>query len=122
MCTTMAKKRNEAEEKKQESEDLEIDDDKINKVQVDSQVRKMAKKYGKVATLETIQRDPYLPLALENKLRKEILKMKAITANELAAKYDVRVSAIKKFLLNLEAEGLIKRVSSSSRLKVFNPV
>ncbi len=122
MCTTMAKKKNISEEETEESEDLVIDDDKINKVQVESQVRKMAKKYGKVATLETIQRDPYLPLALEKKLRKEIVKMKAITANELALKYDVRVSTMKKFLLDLEAKGIIKRISSSSRLKVFNPV
>lgn len=123
MCCTMAKKKKiDSEEEQEESEDLVMDDDKINKVQAETQVRKMNKKYGKVATLETIQRDPYLPLALEKKLRKDILKMKAITANELASKYEVRVSTMKKFLLDLEAEGKIKRITSSSRLKVFNPV
>ncbi|MHA1521564.1 MAG: hypothetical protein ACTSRK_15390 [Promethearchaeota archaeon] len=116
----MAKKKKD-EEQEEESEDLIYDDDKINKVQAQTQLRKMARKYGKVATLETIQRDPYLPLSLENKLRKEIPKIKAITANELAAKHAVRVSTMKKFLLTLESEGKLTRIASSSRLKVFNP-
>ena len=116
----MAKKKK-VEEKEEESEDLVYDDDKVNKVQAQTQLRKMARKYGKVATLETIQRDPYLPLALETKLRNDLPKMKAITANELAAKHAVRVSTMKKFLLTLEAEGKLSRIASSSRLKVFNP-
>lgn len=119
----MAKKKtDEPKEEQEESEDLVMDDDKINKVQADTQVRKMNRKYGKVSTLETIQRDPYLPPALETKLRDEIPKMKAITANELATKYAVRVSTMKKFLLTLESEGILTRLASSSRLKVFNPV
>jgi ribosomal protein S25 len=119
----MAKKKvNEEKEEEDESEDLVMDDDKVNKVQAENHVRKMNRKYGKVATLETIQRDPYLPMALETKLRKELMKMKAITANELASKYDVRVSTMKKFLLTLESEGKLTRSASSSRLKVFNPV
>ncbi len=98
-----------------------VEDERIDKTEVLSRVKKMAKKYGKVATVELKQRDPYVPRALEEKLRKDILKMKAITANDLAARHDVRVSAMKKLLLTMEDEGLLERIASSSRLKVFNP-
>jgi ribosomal protein S25 len=47
--------------------------------------------------------------------------MRAITANELAAKNNVAVSTLRKFLYRLETEGILERVSSCSRLKVFNP-
>lgn len=84
------------------------DIERIDKTEVLSKVKKMAKKYGKVSTIEVKQRDPYVPRAMEKKLREDIKKMKAITANELAAKFDIRVSAIKKLLLTLEDEGIIK--------------
>ncbi|WP_371804494.1 hypothetical protein [Candidatus Lokiarchaeum ossiferum] len=100
----------------------EIEDERLDKTEVLTKVKKMAKKYGKVANIELKQRDPYVPRALENKLRQDIVKMKAITANDLAARHDVRVSAMKKLLLTMEDEGLIERIASSSRLKVFNPV
>lgn len=99
-----------------------VEDERIDKIEVLSKVKKMAKKYGKVANIELKQRDPYLPRALEIKLRKDLLKMKAITANDLAARHDVRVSTMKKLLLTMEDEGLIERIATSSRLKVFNPV
>ena len=121
----MAKKKIvDEEEEKVNSEDLEdliIDDDKINKVQAQTELRKMNRKYGKVTTLETIQRDPYLPLALETQIRNDLHKMRAITANDLASKHAVRVSTMKKFLLTLESEGKLTKIASSSRLKVFNP-
>jgi len=100
----------------------ETEEEKLNKVQTLTQVKKMNKKYGKVATLEIKQRDPYVPRAIEEKLRGDIMRMKAVTANELAAKYDIRVSSIKKLLLDMESEGKLSRIASSSRLKVFNPV
>jgi ribosomal protein S25 len=96
-------------------------EERIDKVETISQTKKLTKKYGKVLTLEVIRRDPYLPRALEEKLRKELPKMRAITANELAAKNNVAVSTLRKFLYRLETEGILERVSSCSRLKVFNP-
>jgi len=67
------------------------------------------------------QRDPYLPRATETKLRVDIKKMRAITPNELAVKYDVRVSAMRRFLEVLVQEGVLECVSAHDRIKVFNP-
>ena len=94
----------------------------IDKIAVLAQVKKMNKKYGKVASVSIKQRDPFIPRAIEEKIRADIPKMRVITANDLAAKHDIRVSAIKKLLLVMEKEGKLKRLASSSRIKVFNPV
>ncbi len=115
----MAKKKSKEEVVKKPAP---VSDEKVDKVEVLSQTKKMNKKYGKVSNLLIKQRDPYVPRAVEAKIREEILKMKAITANDIASKYDIRVSAVKKLLLTMEDEGKLTRVASSSRLKVFNPV
>ena len=94
----------------------------IDKIAVLAQVKKMNKKYGKVASISIKQRDPFIPRLIEEKIREEIPRMRVITANDLAAKYDIRVSAIKKLLLVMEKEGKLERLASSSRIKVFNPV
>ena len=99
-----------------------VSDDKIDKVQTLSRLKKMNKKYGKVATIEIKQRDPYVPRAVEAKIREDIMKMKAITANDLAAKFDIRVSSVKKLLLTMRDEGKLEVIASSARLKVFNPI
>ena len=116
----MAKKKDkEAVEKKAP---VERKEEAIDKIAVLAQVKKMNKKYGKVASVSIKQRDPFIPRAIEEKIREEIPRMKVITANDLAAKYDIRVSATKKLLLVMEQEGKLKRLASSSRIKVFNPV
>lgn len=97
-------------------------DKSLDKVQVISQVKRMNKKYGKVATIEIVQRDPFIPKSIEEKIRSEIPHMKVVTANELASKYDIRVSSVKKLLQNMHDEGKIKVSSSNSRIKVYEPV
>jgi ribosomal protein S25 len=119
----MAKKTTEADDipEATAAPDLTADDSKVDKVEVINISKKINKKYGKVATMELKKRDPWLPRSLEEKLRSELPKSKGITANDLAAKYDVSVSTMRKFLYTLENEGILERVSTSSRLKVFNP-
>jgi len=116
----MAKKKGKEEEEKKVPQVKS--EEAIDKIAVLAQVKKMNKKYGKVASISIKQRDPFIPRLIEEKIREEIQKMRAITANDIAAKYDIRVSAIKKLLLVMEKEGKIKRLASSSRIKVFNPV
>jgi ribosomal protein S25 len=94
-------------------------DSSADKVSVITKTRRMDKKYGKVIHLDTKKRDSFIPPTLLEKLREDIPKMKVITANDLAIRNDIRVSTIKKFLMDLANEGLIDIVSSSSRLKVF---
>ena len=116
----MAKKKDKEEEEKQAP--VERKEEAIDKIAVLAEVKKMNKKYGKVASVSIKQRDPFIPRALEEKIREEIPKMKVITANDIAVKHDIRVSTIKKLLLVMEQEGKLKRLASSSRIKVFNPV
>ncbi len=52
-------------------------------------------------------------------MEKEIPKMKVITPSEVSDKYGIRVSVAKSILKNLEAKGIIKRVISDKRLKVW---
>ena len=98
-----------------------VEEGKIDKVETLVQTKRLNKKYGKVATIELKQRDPFVPRATEKKLRIEIKKMKAITPNEIAAKYDIRVSTVRHFLNALVLEGVLELVSSHDRLKVYNP-
>ena len=95
-------------------------DSGVDKVSVITKTKRMDKKYGKVITLDTKKRDSFIPPTLLEKLREDIPKMKVITANDIAIRNDIRVSTIKKFLMDLASEGLIDIVSSSSRLKVFS--
>ncbi len=116
----MAKKKGKEEEETKAPKERR--EEAIDKIAVLAQVKKMNKKYGKVASVSIKQRDPFIPRAIEEKIREEIPRMRVITANDIAAKYDIRVSAIKKLLLVMEKEGKLKRLASSSRIKVFNPV
>jgi ribosomal protein S25 len=110
------------EEKAKAKAEIGKEEGKLDKIETITQTKRLNKKYGKVATIELKQRDPYIPRAVETKLRGDIKKMKAITPNELAQKYDVRVSTMKHFLEALVAEGVLVEVSTSDRLKIFNPI
>ncbi len=84
--------------------------------------KKLDKKYGKTQQIELVDRDPLLPPALEEKLRKSLPFMKVIMLSDLARKNNVRVSTIKAFLHILEAEGKVKLFAGSDRLKVYTGV
>ncbi len=84
--------------------------------------KKLDKKYGKSQQLELIDRDPLLPPALEEKLRKLLPYQKVIIPSDLARKNNVRVSTLKALLHILEAEGKVKLFAGSDRLKVYTGV
>ena len=90
-----------------------------SKLEVVEKTKKLVIKYGKVKSIKTIQRDPFIPESLIDEIRKRINKMKVITPNEISNKFNVRVSAAKKLLEQFEEEGLIKMVASSSRLRIY---
>ncbi|MHA1822112.1 MAG: hypothetical protein ACTSU2_08200 [Promethearchaeota archaeon] len=100
------------------SDDYRMDTN-IDKIEVYTKVKKMPIKYGKVVTLEIKKRDPFIPPSYEKKLREQLPRMKTIIPNEVAIRNDIRVSTIKKLIKDLEKEGLVKRVSSSRRLKIY---
>jgi len=87
-----------------------------------SWTKKLEKKYGKSQQLELIDRDPLIPPALEEKLRKSLSYQKVIIPSDLARKNNVRVSTMKALLHILETEGKVKLFSGSDRLKVYTGV
>ena len=91
----------------------------VNKLEVYEQKRKLNKKYGKVQTIVVKSRDAYIPHNLIDKIKEDIKKAKSITANGIASKYDLRVSTVKKLLLELESKGEIKQLTGNCRLKIF---
>ncbi len=58
---------------------------------------------------------------MENVIR-EIGKAKFLTPTSIAKRHGVKVSEVKKLLSQLEVEGKLRRVVSSSRLKIYVPV
>lgn len=91
----------------------------IDKINVISKIKKLDRKYGKVANIETKIRDPFIPPSVEQKIRESVVKNRGFTPNDLAQKNDVRISAVKILLRKLEAEGLVELVTSTSRLKIY---
>jgi len=71
--------------------------------------------------IDVVERDAFIPVALEKEIRENILKKKAILATDISVKYDIRVSAIKLLLKQYEEEGLIKLLDPSLKLKIYVP-
>ncbi len=61
------------------------------------------------------------PDAKNDKIIAEIKKMPVLTPYTIATKYNVRVSAAKQFLAQLEQNGAVQLVSGSHNLKVYKP-
>jgi ribosomal protein S25 len=61
------------------------------------------------------------PDAKNDKIVAEIKKMPVLTPYAVAIKYNVRISAAKEFLLQLEQNGAVQMVSGSHSLKIYKP-
>jgi len=91
----------------------------LNKTNVITKIKKLDVKYGKVSNIETKVRDPFIAPVVEQKIRETVVKSRGFTPTEIAQKNDIRISAVKQLLRELQNEGLIKCVESSSRLKIY---
>ncbi|GAB4322283.1 MAG: hypothetical protein Kow0069_26920 [Promethearchaeota archaeon] len=89
------------------------------KANVKTTSRKLNKKYGKVATIELIERDPFVPAGLEDSLRKSLVKAKTVTPQELARRHGISVSAAKRLLEKLVEEGVVFLAYAKNRLKIY---
>ncbi len=80
--------------------------------------------YGKSRSINIIKRDLFIPKEIQDKLEKEIPRMRYITPSELSQKYGIRVSAANEFLKNLEKKHVIKRYENikSPKIHVYVPV
>jgi len=61
------------------------------------------------------------PDAKNDKIVAEIKKMPVLTPYGISTKYNVRISAAKEFLEQLEQNGAVQLVSSSHSIKVYKP-
>ncbi|MHA1147334.1 MAG: hypothetical protein ACTSR8_03730 [Promethearchaeota archaeon] len=82
----------------------------------------LKRKYGRTKQISIVERDAFIPRSIEDDIKAMISKKKNITATEIAARFDVRVSAVKLLLRQYEEEGLIKLYDPSLKLKIYIPV
>ena len=61
------------------------------------------------------------PDAKNEKLVAEIKKMPVLTPYAVSTRYNVRISAAKEFLENLERNGSVQLVSGSHTIKIYKP-
>ncbi len=62
------------------------------------------------------------PDAKNDKIVAEIKKMPVLTPFAVATRFNVRISAAKEFLKQLEQNGSVQLVSGSHNLKIYKPV
>ncbi|MHA1231987.1 MAG: hypothetical protein ACTSRP_03770 [Candidatus Helarchaeota archaeon] len=74
---------------------------------------------SKTVKVDLKRREILIPEELEESMINEIPKMKYITANEIAKKYNLRVSSAKEFLKLMEEKKLIKLYLSSRSIKIY---
>lgn len=77
------------------------------------------KRWGKVVEFTALVRDLNPSDDVRNNIVKEASRSRAITAQAIAQKYNVRVSTAKKILEELVEEGKLQLVTSSPRVKVY---
>jgi len=62
------------------------------------------------------------PDAKNEKIINEVKKMSVLTPYAVASRFNVRISAAKDFLEQLEQNGAIQLVSGSHKIKIYKPV
>ncbi|MHA1377360.1 MAG: hypothetical protein ACTSRG_03150 [Candidatus Helarchaeota archaeon] len=80
------------------------------------------KSWGKSTTkAERTERALLIPKDVQNQILNDIKKMKYITSTQLSLHYGVKISVIKPFLKELEAQNKINLVLANSRIKIYIP-
>ncbi len=96
--------------------------EKEDKLLVRKATLNLRRKYGRTKQISIVERDAFIPNNVEKELRENYLKKKkTITAADIAAKYDIRVSTVNLLLKQYEEEGLIKLLDPSLNIKVYVP-
>jgi small subunit ribosomal protein S25e len=62
------------------------------------------------------------PDAKNEKIANEVKKMKVLTPFAVASRFNIRISAAKDFLEQLEQNGAVQLVSGSHKIKIYKPV
>ena len=86
----------------------------------DDAEKKKKEKAGPPREKKTIGVIP--PDAKNEKIIGEIKKMNVLTPYAVASRFNIRISAAKEFLGQLEANGAVQLVSGSHNIKIYKPV
>jgi len=62
------------------------------------------------------------PNPRDEKVMKELQKMKVLTPYTLASRFDLRLSAAKDFLEELHRRGIVTYVSGGRNIKIYKPL
>jgi len=81
----------------------------------------LRRKYGRTKQIDIVERDAYIPIALEKEIRDSIIKRKSILASDIALKYDIRISTANLLLKQYAEEGLIRLLDPSLNIKIYVP-
>ncbi|MHA1754563.1 MAG: eS25 family ribosomal protein [Candidatus Odinarchaeia archaeon] len=81
-----------------------------------------SKKKSPVEKIEKNIREVEVKAEILENIKKEVPKMKVITPNQVATKYNIRLSVARDILGSLAEKGLIKQVGSNRRLKLYTKV
>jgi ribosomal protein S25 len=83
---------------------------------------KTEKKKGKATGSEESQTGIVSPDPENKSALDELKKMRVLTSYAVASRLNLRVSAAKQFLIQLEDRGLIKKVAGNHSLKIYKLV
>jgi ribosomal protein S25 len=82
---------------------------------------KSAKKKEKAAPKERRTISVIPPDAKNQKIVSEIKKMNVLTPYSVSTRYNIRISAAKDFLEQLEQNGAVQLVSGNHEIKIYKP-
>lgn len=94
------------------------------KAQMREAQREQGAKEAKPKTSVKVEKKPtsvVMPNPRDEKIIKEIQKMKVITPYTVASKFNLRLSVAKDFLEELHKQGVITFVSSGRHIKIYKP-
>ncbi|MFX0008757.1 MAG: hypothetical protein ACFE9R_00450 [Candidatus Hermodarchaeota archaeon] len=95
--------------------------EKEEKLLVRKATLNLRRKYGRTKQISIVERDAFIPNAIEIEIRESLPKRKSILASDMALRYDLRISTVNLLLKQYEEEGLIKLLDPKLKLKIYVP-
>lgn len=93
----------------------------MEKMQERQSQQKKSKKSGPEATSETKAKTIgiFSPDLKDKKVLDELRKMKVITPYALASRFNLRISAAKQFIKEMEQQGAVEYVSGNRNIRIY---
>ena len=95
--------------------------ERMQRRQAEGEAAKEKKKEKSVSPKERKTISVIAPDVKNAKIVAEIKKMNALTPYAVASRFNIRISAAKDFLEQLETAGAVQLVSGSHKIKVYKP-